>query len=55
MQEVFKRYGKEIQEELIRLEFIPSFFNVQQSMQEFKKDYETSLKVVQDAGVPIEK
>jgi len=55
MQEVFKRWGKEIQEELIRVEFIPTFFNVQQSMQEFKKDYETSLKVVKESGLPIEK
>jgi len=55
MQEVFKRYGKEIQEELIRVEFIPAFFNVQQSIQEFKKDYESTLRVVKESGVAIEK
>jgi len=55
MQEVFKRYGKEIQEELIRVEFIPAFFNVQQSIQEFKKDYEATLRVVKESGVAVEK
>jgi tripartite-type tricarboxylate transporter receptor subunit TctC len=55
MQEVFKRYGKEIQEELIRVEFIPTFFDVQQSIQEFKKDYEATLRVVKESGVAIEK
>jgi tripartite-type tricarboxylate transporter receptor subunit TctC len=55
MQEVFKRHGKEIQEELIRMEFIPSFFDIQRSMKEFNNDYENSLKVVKESGLDIEK
>ena len=55
MQKVFKKYGKEIQEELIRIEAIPSFFDVQQSIQEFKKDYETTLEVVKKSDLVIEK
>ena len=55
MQEVFKRYGKEVQEELIRVEFIPSFFDVQQSIQEFKKDYEVTSKAVKESGLATDK
>jgi tripartite-type tricarboxylate transporter receptor subunit TctC len=54
MQEVFKRHGKEIKEELKRLEGQGIFFNMQQSIQEFKKDYETTAKIAKDLGIEKE-
>jgi tripartite-type tricarboxylate transporter receptor subunit TctC len=51
LQEVFKRHGKEIKEELKRLEGQGTFFNVQQSTQEFKKDYEITSKIVKELGI----
>jgi tripartite-type tricarboxylate transporter receptor subunit TctC len=54
MQEVFKRYGKEIQEELMRVDAIPTFFDSRKSIQEFNQDYELTLKIAKELGV-IEK
>lgn len=54
MQEVFKRYGKEIQEELMRVEAIPAFYDSPKSIQEFHQDYEVTLKIAKELGV-IEK
>jgi tripartite-type tricarboxylate transporter receptor subunit TctC len=51
MQEVFKRYGKEIQEELIRLEFIPLFYDSARSIKEYDQDYEVTLKIVRELGM----
>jgi len=54
MQEVFKRHGKEIKEELKRIEGQGIFFNMQQSTQELKKDYETTARIVKDLGIEKE-
>ena len=54
MQEVFKRYGKEIEEELIRLDFIPTFYDSASSIRAFEQDYETTLKIAKELGM-IEK
>jgi len=51
MQEVYKRYGKEIAEALIRIEFSPNFLDSQQSIQEYKKDYETILAMAKQLGI----
>src|SRR4030042_2652195 len=50
MQEVFKRYGKEIQESLIKLEFTPHFLDSRQSLTELRRDYESTFKTVKDLG-----
>jgi tripartite-type tricarboxylate transporter receptor subunit TctC len=55
MQEVLKRHGKEIKEELKRLEGQATFFNMQQSIQEFNKDYEITSKIVKELGIEREK
>lgn len=54
MQEVFKRHGKEIKEQLKRLEGQATFFNLQQSVQEFRKDYEITSKIVKELGIEKE-
>lgn len=51
MQEIFKRYGKEIQESLIKLEYTPHFLDSQQSIKELKRDHETTFKIVKDLGI----
>jgi tripartite-type tricarboxylate transporter receptor subunit TctC len=51
MQEVFKRYGKEVQEELIRLDFIPVFFDSASSIREYEQDYEVTLKIAKELGM----
>lgn len=51
MQEIFKRYGKEIQESLIKLEFTPHFLDSHQSIKKFKKDHESTFKIVKDLGI----
>jgi len=48
MQEVFKRYSKEIEIELKRMEYSPDFLGFQQSNQEFEKDFETTLKIAKE-------
>jgi len=50
MQEVFRRHGKGIQEQLIKMEFIPHFLDSQQSVQAFRKDFETTHKIVKEVG-----
>ena len=51
MQEVFKRYSKEIEIELKRMEYSPDFLGFQQSNQEFEKDFETTLKIAKELGL----
>jgi len=51
MQEVFKRYGKKIEEELMRVEAIPTFYDSSKSIQEFNQDYEVTLKIAKDLEV----
>jgi tripartite-type tricarboxylate transporter receptor subunit TctC len=55
MQEVFKRHGNEIKEQLKRLEGQATFFTLQQSVQEFRKDYEITSKIVKELGIEKEK
>jgi len=55
MQEVFRRHGKEIKGELKRLEGQGIFFNMEQSIQEYKKDYETTVRVVKELGIEKQK
>ncbi len=54
MQEVFKRYGHNIEEELMRVDAIPAFYDSAKSIQEFNRDYEVTLKIAKELGV-IEK
>jgi len=53
MQEVFKRHGKEIQEALIKIEFLPYFLNFQESVAEIKRDYEMQSKMVKELGIEV--
>lgn len=50
MQEVFKRYQREIKEEFRKLECSPSFFDSQESMQKFREDQRILLKIAQELG-----
>jgi len=50
-EEVVRRYSKEIQEELIRLDNVPTFYNSKQSLQLFRQDYETTLHIVKESGL----
>jgi len=54
MQEVFKRYGKEIEEELIRLDFMPTFYDSARSIREYEQDYEVTQRIAKELGM-IEK
>jgi len=54
MQEVFKRYGKKIEEELMRVEAIPAFYDLAGSIRQFNQDYEVTLKIAKELGA-IEK
>ena len=49
-QEVYKSYGKEIQEELMRVEAYAHFLTSQQSIQALKEDYEGTAKMVKEYG-----
>lgn len=40
MQEVFKRHGREIEQELLKIEIPAAFYDPKESMQLFKKDHE---------------
>jgi tripartite-type tricarboxylate transporter receptor subunit TctC len=51
MQEVYKRYGKEIAQALIQIEFSPDFLDSKQSILEYKKDYETILIMAKQLGI----
>ena len=50
MQEVFKRHGKQIQEELLRLETVASFYNSQQSIQRYKENYDMAFRIAREIG-----
>jgi tripartite-type tricarboxylate transporter receptor subunit TctC len=54
MQEVFKRYGNEVQEELIRVDGIPTFYDAARSIREFDEDYESTRKMAKELDM-IEK
>ena len=49
-QEVYKNYGKEIQEDLMKVEAYAHFLTSQQSIQALKGDYEGTVKMVKDYG-----
>ena len=51
MQEVYKKYGKEIQEELMRVDAYAYFLDSQQSIQAYRQDYEVTSKLVKELGV----
>jgi tripartite-type tricarboxylate transporter receptor subunit TctC len=50
MQEVFRRHGQQIREELMRLENVAFFCDPAQSIQEFKKSYEQAYRVAKEIG-----
>ena len=54
MQEVFNRYGKEIENELMRMDAIPTFYDSARSIQAYDQDYEVTLKLAKELGM-IEK
>lgn len=54
MKELFKRYPKEIKEELRRLEVSTAYFNTQDSIQKFKEDYEVLYKTAKELGAAAE-
>jgi tripartite-type tricarboxylate transporter receptor subunit TctC len=54
MQEVFKRYGKEIEKELLKIEVPAAFFDPKESIQLFKKDHEVMSVMAKEFGM-IEK
>ena len=51
MQEVYKNYGKEIQEALMRVDAYAHFLDSQQSIQAFRQDYEVTSKLVKELGL----
>ena len=50
MQEVFKRHGQQVREELMRLENTAFFCDSAQSVQEFKKNYEEAYRLAKEIG-----
>ena len=54
MQEVFKRYGKEVEVELMRMDAIPAFYDSARSVQAYDQDYEVTLRLAKELGM-IEK
>jgi len=50
MQEVFRRHGQQIREELMRLENTAFFCDRAQSLQEFKKSYEEAFRIAKEIG-----
>jgi tripartite-type tricarboxylate transporter receptor subunit TctC len=54
MQKVFEKYGKEIGEELVRVELFPTNFDSKRSIQEFKKEREIFRKLTTELGVKQE-
>jgi tripartite-type tricarboxylate transporter receptor subunit TctC len=50
MQEVLKRHGPQIREELKRLENTAYFCDQAQSIQEFKKSYEEAFRIAKEIG-----
>ncbi len=49
-QEVYKNYGKEIQEDLMKVEAYAHFLNSPQSIQALKEDFAGTVKMVKDYG-----
>lgn len=49
-QEVYKNYGKEIQEELMKVDAYAHFLDSEQSIQAFKQDYEVTSKIAKEFG-----
>ena len=50
MQEVFKRHGQQIREELMRLENTAFFCDSAQSVQEFKRNYQEAYRLAKEIG-----
>jgi tripartite-type tricarboxylate transporter receptor subunit TctC len=50
MQEVFKRYGSQMREELMRVDYLPFFCDPTQTMQEVRKNYENALRMAKELG-----
>ena len=50
MQEVYKNYGKQIEEELMRVDAYAHFLDSQQSIQAYRQDYEVTSKLVKELG-----
>jgi tripartite-type tricarboxylate transporter receptor subunit TctC len=51
MQEVFKRYGKEIEIELMRMDAIPTFYDAARSIQAYDQDYEVTQRLAKELGL----
>ncbi len=51
MQEVYKNFGKEIQEELMKVDAYAHFLNSEQSIQAFRQDYEVTSKLAKELGL----
>ena len=49
-QEVYKNYGKEIRDDLMKVEAYAHYLTSQQSIQALKEDYEGTVKMVKDYG-----
>ncbi len=54
MKELFRRYPKEVKEELRRLEVSTAYFNTQDSIQKFKEDYDVLYKAAKELGAAAE-
>jgi len=50
MQEVYKDYGKEIQNALMKVDAYAHFLNSEQSIQAFRQDYEVTSKLAKELG-----
>jgi len=50
LQEVYKNYGKQIEEELMRVDAYAHFLDSQQSIQAYRQDYEVTSKLVKELG-----
>ena len=50
MQEVFKRHGKQVKEELLKLETVGVFYDMQQSIQRFKENYDMAYRIAKEIG-----
>jgi tripartite-type tricarboxylate transporter receptor subunit TctC len=50
LQEVYKNHGKEIQEELMKMDAYAYFLDSQQSIQAFRQNYEVISKLVKELG-----
>jgi tripartite-type tricarboxylate transporter receptor subunit TctC len=50
MQEVFKRYGNQMGEELKKVDYLPFFCDPTRTMQEFRKNYENAHRMAKELG-----